>query len=213
MLSSWSSAWHNTMKPDAWKTVLYRFYFGIDTVFARSDAPGYYLFYCTILCGFYSGAAFIKLSVVGKIFCNCKGFEKSQFYTINEELRCSLISHCFATKQYLHSTSNPFPRFLPMSSHNDCPPFLKKCQTSLNSVRSCTYCVCSFGIAIQAWGLFTWACATRILAAASIREWWLFPSARPEVRRLIESGVWSNKYGNYSRRVMCVLWALEHWGS
>ena len=32
--------------------------------------------------------AFIKLSAIGKIFCNCKGFEKSQFYKINEELRC-----------------------------------------------------------------------------------------------------------------------------
>ena len=40
---------------------------------------GYYLSHCTILCGFYSRAAFIKLSVIGKIFHNCKGFEKSQF--------------------------------------------------------------------------------------------------------------------------------------
>ena len=32
-------------------------------------------------------AAFIKLSVIGKIFRNCKGFEKSQFHKINEELR------------------------------------------------------------------------------------------------------------------------------
>ena len=46
---------------------------------------GYYLFHCAILCGFYSRAAFIKLSVIGRIFHNCKGFEKSQF---NEELRC-----------------------------------------------------------------------------------------------------------------------------
>jgi len=39
--------------------------------------------------GYYSRAAFIKLSGIGKIFCKCKGFEKSQFYKINKELRCS----------------------------------------------------------------------------------------------------------------------------
>ena len=57
---------------------------------------------------------FIKLSVIGKIFCKCKGFEKSQFYKINKELRCCdlvlskpssfLISCRFATKRYLHGT-------------------------------------------------------------------------------------------------------------
>ena len=36
--------------------------------------------HCAILCGFYSRVAFIKLSVIGKIARNCKGFEKSQFY-------------------------------------------------------------------------------------------------------------------------------------
>ena len=37
----------------------------------------------------YSRAAFIKLSVIGEIFGKCKGFEKSKFYKINKELRCS----------------------------------------------------------------------------------------------------------------------------
>ena len=46
---------------------------------------GYYLFHHAILCGFYSRAAFIKLSGIGKIFCKCKGFEKSQFYKINRK--------------------------------------------------------------------------------------------------------------------------------
>ena len=51
---------------------------------------GYYLFHHAILCesGYYSRAAYIKLSGIGKIFCKCKGFEKSQFYKINKELRC-----------------------------------------------------------------------------------------------------------------------------
>ena len=60
-------------------------------------------------------------------------------------------------------------------SHNDRPPCLKKCRTSLDSVRSSTYRVYPF--AIRARGLFTCACATRILAAASIRERRLFRSA------------------------------------
>ena len=38
--------------------------------------------------GYYSRAAFIKLSGISEIFCKCKGFEKSQFYKINRELRC-----------------------------------------------------------------------------------------------------------------------------
>ena len=58
----------------------------------------------------------------------------------------SLISRRFASKRYLHGTSNPFPCFLPMSSHDDCPPLLKKCQTSLDSMHSCTYRVYSFDI-------------------------------------------------------------------
>ena len=98
----------------------------------------YYLFHHTILCSFYLRAAFIKLSAIGKIFHKCKGFEKSQFYEINKELRCGdlvlkqtssfLISRRFATKQYLHGTSNPFSCFLlPMISHDDRPPCLKKC--------------------------------------------------------------------------------------
>ena len=54
---------------------------------------GYYLFHHAILCGFYSRAAtnrerHLLYSVVWvKVFCKCKGFEKSQFYEINEEFR------------------------------------------------------------------------------------------------------------------------------
>ena len=38
----------------------------------------------------------------------------------------SLISRRFDTKRYLHGTSNPFPRFLPMNSHDDRPPWNAK---------------------------------------------------------------------------------------
>ena len=70
--------------------------------------------------------------------------------------------------------------------------FIKKNpQTSLDSVRSCTYRV--LVLPFETRGLFTCACATRILAAASIRERRLFRSACLELR-LIESGVWSSKY-------------------
>ena len=55
---------------------------------------GYYLFHQAILCGFYSSAAtnreqhLLNSVVWVKVFCKCKGFERSQFYEINEELRC-----------------------------------------------------------------------------------------------------------------------------
>ena len=129
----------------------------IDTVFAWSDATA------TIYFIMQSRAVFIKLSVIHKIFCKCKDIEKSYFYKINKELWCSdlvlkqpsnfLMSRYFATKRYLHGTSNPFPCFLlSMISHDDHPLCLKKCQTSLDSVRSCNYCtyrVYSFDISIR----------------------------------------------------------------
>ena len=94
---------------------------------------GYYLFHCAILCGFYLRAVFIN-SVL-----SVKSFIIVRALLLFDELWCSLISRRFATKRYLHSTSNPFPRFLPMISHDDCPPCLKNCRTSLDSVGSCTY--------------------------------------------------------------------------
>ena len=58
-----------------------------------------------------------------------------------------LISHRFATKWYLHSTSNPFSRFvLPMTSHVDGPPCLKKSAKLL--YLSCVLSAC-FDIAIR----------------------------------------------------------------
>ena len=87
---------------------------------------GYYLFHRAILCGFYSRVATNRerrllnsvVPVWVKVFCKCKGFDKSQFYKINEELRRGdlvlktsssvLISHHFPTKRYLHGTSNQY---------------------------------------------------------------------------------------------------------
>ena len=104
----------------------------------------------------------------------------------------SLISHHFATKWYICSTSNPFPHFLPMISRDDHPPCLKKCQTSLDSMRSYTYQVILIDIAIRDPRFVHMR-----IAAASIWEQRLFRSACPDMRRQFESGVWSSKYGTY----------------
>ena len=68
-------------------------------------------------------------------------------------------------------------------SHDDRPPCLKILWTACVLVPI----VYSFDIAIRARGLFACACATRILATASIRERWLLRSARPEVWWQFES--------------------------
>ena len=49
-------------------------------------------------------------------------------------------------------------------------------------------CILIWYLPFETRGLFTCACATRLLAAASIRERRLFHSACPEVRRQFESG-------------------------
>ena len=67
----------------------------------------------------------------------------------------------------------------------------------------CILSACYFDIAIKSWGLFMCACTTRILAVASIREQQLFPSAHPEVRRLIE-------WIRYMPQVHAVIHNLEH---
>ena len=118
------------------------------TVFARSDSAATHR---TILCGFYSRAAtnqerrlFNSVFSV-KSFVIVRALRKASFIRLTN-LRCgdlickpsSLISPRFATKRYLHRTSNLFPRRLPMNSHDDRPPCLKNCRTSLDSVSSCT---------------------------------------------------------------------------
>ena len=135
------------------------------------------------------------------IFHNCKGFEKSQFYEINEELLCSDLvlkqtfqldrpSLCYkaVSTRHLQSVSsfsfNDLTRWLPSVPQKLC-----------NFSRQCEFLYLSRTLAIRGTRLFTCACPTWILAAASIREWRLFRSARLEVRRQFKSGVWSSKYG------------------
>ena len=151
---------------------------------------GYYLFHCAILCGFYSRAAtnrerrLLNSSVLSKNFHNCKGFEKSQFYSMN----CDAAWSAAGLLQSGTYTALPI-RFLVFFKWFHTMIALR---ASKNAELLWTACILvpivySFDIAIWAWGLFTWACATRILAAASIRERRLFCSAHPEVRRQFKS--------------------------
>ena len=106
---------------------------------------GYYLFHRAILCGFYSRAAtnrewrLFNSAFSVKSFVIVRALRKTRFWS----KPFSLIGLSFSTKWYLHSTSNLFPRFLPMISYDDRPPYLKKCRTSPDSMRSCTYRVYS----------------------------------------------------------------------
>ena len=93
-------------------------------------------------------------------------------------------------------------------------------RASKNAKRLWTACVLvpNMCIAIQDMRLFTCACGTWILATASIQEWQLFHSAHPEVWRqfksgkLIESGVWSSKYGTLSAKWCSLTSRLAyHW--
>ena len=151
------------------------------------------------------------LSVAGEIFRNCKGFEESQFYKINEELWCGalVLKQTFQLDQpllcykvvptwHLQSissfSSNDFTRWSP-SMPQKMPNFSGQC--------AFLYLLC-----ILIWyshsspSLFT--CGTRILATASIQGWRVFRSARPGVRRQFESGVWSSKYGTCLPFCLCM---------
>ena len=168
------------------------------TVICSIRRRGYYL----SLCGFYSRVAFIKLSVLSKIFVIVRALGKASIIRITKNYDTvtwfwskpsSLISLRFATKRYLHGTSNPFPHSLPMISHDNCLPCLKNCV--LWTV--CILVPIVYTLAIWDTRLFMCACATWILAAASIRERRLFRSAHLEVQRQFESSVWSSKYSSY----------------
>ena len=124
--------------------------------------------------GYYSRAAFIKLSGIGKIFCECKGFEKSQFYKINKELRCDDL----VLKQNFQLLDQPSLSYKALPTQHRNELVLEHHYTT----------IILYDIAIESRGLFTCARATRILAAASIRERRLFRSAHLEVRRQFESG-------------------------
>ena len=104
---------------------------------------GYYLFHHAMLCGFYSRAATIQerrllnsvFSV--KFFVIIRALRKGSFIR-RIAMQLDQPPLCYKAV-YLHGTSNPFPHFLPMISHDDHPPCLKKCRTPLDSVHSCTY--------------------------------------------------------------------------
>ena len=100
---------------------------------------GYCLFHRTNLCGFYSRAAtnrercLLNSVFSVKFFVIAKALRKASFI---RRIAMQLDQPPLATKRYLHGTSY---RFLPMISHDDRPPCLKKRRTSLDSVRSCIY--------------------------------------------------------------------------
>ena len=159
-----------------------------STVFAQSDATATIYF----IMQFCVKWRLLKSVFSVKIFRNCKGFEKSQFYKNCGAAWSATVCYKAVPTRHFQSVSS----FLPMISHDDRPLCLKECRTSLDSMCSCTYCVYSFHIAIWAQDLLICACATRILTVASIRERRLIHSACPEVRRQFESGVWSSNYNS-----------------
>ena len=86
---------------------------------------------------------------------------------------------------YLHSTSNPFPHFLPMIH-----TMIALCASKNAELLWTAWVLVPIVYTLAIWDtrLFTCACATTwILAVASIRERRLFHSARPEVRRQFKS--------------------------
>ena len=156
-----------------------------------------YLFHRAILCGFYSRAAtnrerrLLNSGFSLKSFVIVRALWKVSFVRLTKNCDAvawfwskpfSLISRCFATKRYLHGTSDPFPRFLPMISHDDRLCASKNAELVRISCMLIWYCHSRHEVCSRC------ACATRILAAASIRERRLFRSARPDVRRQFESG-------------------------
>ena len=146
---------------------------------------GYYLFHHVILCGFYSRAATNRerrllnsVSSVKVFRTECKCFEKSQFYKLNKKYRCGdlVLKQTFQLLDQppLCCTAPPICFFV----------FFYQWLHMLVALRTSN----SLPWPFESWGLFTFARATRILAAANIREWQLFHSAHPEVRRQFESG-------------------------
>ena len=129
---------------------------------------GYYLFHRTILCGFYSRVAtnqerrLLNSNFPVKSFIIVRALRKTSFTRFTKNCDAvtwfwskpsSLISRHFATKWYLHGTSNAFPR-------NDftrwSPSVPQKWWTPLDSLRSCTY---------------------RLFCSARPEVWWHFESS------------------------------------
>ena len=113
-------------------------------------------------------AAFIKLSVIGKIFRNCKGFEKSQFYKITKNCDAvtwfwskpsSLISRRFATKRTYAAPPISFLVFFQWFHTMIALRAWKKLLWTACVLVSieCTHLILPF----ETRGFFTCACATR----------------------------------------------------
>ena len=115
---------------------------------------GYYLFDRAILCGFYSRAAtnrerrlFSSVFSV-KSFVIVRALRKASFIRLTKNCDAvtwfwskhfSLINRRFATKQYLHGTSNPFPCFLPMISQDDRSPSMSQKLLNFSGQREFLY--------------------------------------------------------------------------
>ena len=140
------------------------------TVFARSNAAATIYSIAQFCAAFIRERRLLNSGFSLKSFVIVRALRKASFrHKINEELRCgglvlkqtffSLISRRFATKRYLHDTSDPFHCFLPTISHDDRPLRLKNAEL-LWTVCVLVPIVYSFDIAIRARGLFTCAYAT-----------------------------------------------------
>ena len=124
----------------------------------------------------------------------CGGLDLKQTFQFDQPPLCYkavLTRHLQSVSSF---SSNDFTRWSP-SVPQKMPKFLGQCGVIVPIVY--TLLILSF----ETRGLFTCACATQILAAASIRERRLFRSARPEVRRQFESGAWSSKYGTLGSKI------------
>ena len=159
----------------------------MTTVFARSDAAAT-IYFITQFCA----ASIRERRLLKKSFVNVKA-------SFNKELRCGDL----VLKQTLQLLDEPplCYKAVPtrhlqsvslFSSSNDT---LIALRASKNAKLLWTACVLVTTVPVvytllifPIWGLFMCAHATRILAAASIRKWRLFCSARPEVRQQFKSG-------------------------
>ena len=154
------------------------------TIFARSDAAATIYFIAQFCAASIWERRLLNSVFSVKFVISVKALRKASFIRLTKN--CDAAWSAAALLQ--HGTSNPFPCFLPMISHNDRPPCLKNAELLWTACVLVLIVYTHLIFAIRARDLFTWACATRILAVASIRERRLFCSACPEVWWQFERG-------------------------